>query len=67
MESGRVVPILIEPRPEVSDGRRIEYRYPTVLDNGLLFVTGLTSESGAVGADGPVYRVDLTIYPNLPR
>jgi hypothetical protein len=30
-----------------------------VLDDGSLFVTGLTSYSGSVGADGPVYRVRL--------
>ena len=67
MNDGRVSPLLIEPRPEVSQGVRIEYRYPTVLDNGMLFVTGLASESGSVGADGPIYRVDLTDYEDLPK
>ena len=52
----KVFPILLHPRtPDL----RIDYRYPVVTENGNLFVTGLTSESGAVGADGPVYRVDL--------
>ena len=51
-----IAPVLLEPR---STSPRIEYRHPAVLDNGTLFVTGLTSESGSVGADGPVYAVDL--------
>ncbi len=54
---GEVRPLLLEPR---SEEVRIEYRYPVVLDNGLLFVTGLTSTSGSVGAEGPVYRVDVS-------
>ena len=53
---GDVVPLLLSPRGEV----RIDYRYPRALDNGMVFVTGLTSTSGAVGADGPVYRVDAS-------
>jgi hypothetical protein len=59
LDDETVVPILLSPRPEVADGKRVDYRYPTVLENGLMFVTGLTSESGAVGADGPIYMVDL--------
>jgi hypothetical protein len=54
---GEVRPLLLEPR---SEEVRIEYRYPVVLENGLLFVTGLTSTSGSVGADGPVYSVDIS-------
>jgi hypothetical protein len=55
-ESHEVAPILLHP----IDGEvRVDYRYPVVLDDGTLFVTGLTSTSGAVGADGPVFRVDL--------
>ena len=53
---GDVEPLLLSPRGDV----RIDYRYPVVLDNGMLFVTGLTSTSGATGADGPVYRVDVS-------
>jgi hypothetical protein len=49
-------PILLEPQT----GLRVDYRYPVVTDSGSLYVTALESESGAVGADGPVYRVDLT-------
>jgi hypothetical protein len=51
----QVTPVLLEPRT----GPRVDYRYPVVTDSGSLFVTGLTSDSGAVGADGPVYRVEL--------
>ncbi|NUP09392.1 MAG: hypothetical protein HOW73_25340 [Polyangiaceae bacterium] len=51
---GRVRPILIEP---IDADVRIEYRYPATTADGSLFVVGLTSESGAVGADGPVYVV----------
>lgn len=39
----------------------ITYRYPTVLTSGVLFVVGLTSQSGSTGADGPIYRVDLNV------
>lgn len=52
----RVKPILLEPRDaEV----RTVYRYPAVTTNGVLFVTGLQSQSGSVGADGPIFRVEL--------
>lgn len=33
------------------------YRRPVVTADGTVFVQGLTSRSGAVGADGPVYRL----------
>lgn len=54
-----VVPILLEPRMGETSEVRVEYRYPVILDNGTLFVTALESESGSVGADGPIYQVDL--------
>lgn len=60
MASRAVTPILLEPRMGDTSDVRIVYRYPVVLDNGLLFVTGLTSESGSVGAEGPVFRVDIS-------
>ncbi|MEI8255376.1 MAG: hypothetical protein WCJ30_06845, partial [Deltaproteobacteria bacterium] len=50
-------------RPVLLDTREapfITYRYPAVLPDGTLFVTGLTSNSGSTGADGPVYRADLS-------
>lgn len=50
-----VEPILLPPR---SADLRVDYRNPVVTDDGVLYVTGLTSTSGAVGVDGPVYRVE---------
>jgi hypothetical protein len=44
---------------DTNDSPFIEYRDPIVLANGVLFTTGLTSQTGSTGADGPVYRVDL--------
>jgi hypothetical protein len=44
--------------PDLAD-LRIDYRAPVVLDDGTLFVTGLTSNDGAEGADGPVYEIAL--------
>jgi hypothetical protein len=56
-----IVPILLSPdRADL----RVDYRYPVVLDGGTAFVTGLTSTSGATGADGPTYKLDLR--PILP-
>lgn len=51
-----VRPVLLEPRDAEL---RTVYRYPVVTTNGFLFVTGLQSASGSVGADGPIFRVDL--------
>jgi hypothetical protein len=56
LDEQRVVPVLLQP---LDEDMRISYRYPVVLEDGTLYVTGLTSYSGSVGADGPVYRVDL--------
>jgi hypothetical protein len=50
-----VTPLLLEPR---SSSPRIVYKDPQILDDGTLFVTGLESESGSVGADGPVWALD---------
>ncbi|HEY3802064.1 MAG TPA: hypothetical protein VGL61_05625 [Kofleriaceae bacterium] len=44
--------------PDLAD-LRIDYRAPVALDDGTLFVTGLTSNDGAIGADGPVYEIAL--------
>jgi len=54
-----IVPILLEPRLGETSEVRVDYRFPVVTANGTLFVTGLESTSGSVGADGPVYRLDL--------
>jgi hypothetical protein len=52
-----IAPILLEiAQPGEA---RVSYRYPLALSDGRLFVVGLTSASGVVGADGPVYEVDL--------
>jgi hypothetical protein len=56
LDSREVEPLLLEPR----DGTpRIVYKDPQVLDDGTLFVTGLESDSGSVGADGPVYSLRI--------
>ena len=44
-----IQPVLLNTR----ESPFITYRYPVVLPDGTLFVTGLTSASGATGADGP--------------
>lgn len=38
---------------------RVVYRYPVALRGGRLIVMGLESRTGSVGADGPLYRVEL--------
>ncbi len=56
MATHAVRPVLLNTR----ESPWITYRYPAVLPDGTLYVTGLTSTSGATGAEGPVYRVDLS-------
>ncbi len=56
LDEDRVMPVLLVP---IDEEVRVSYRHPVVLDDGTLFVTGLTSSSGTTGADGPVYRVSL--------
>jgi sugar lactone lactonase YvrE len=56
LRTHEVKPLLLEPR----GGTRIVYIDPLVTDDtGTLYVTGLESESGAVGADGPIYALQL--------
>ena len=56
MKADKITPIVLSPnRAEL----RVDYRYPVALDSGEMFVTGLTSTSGATGADGPTYKIDL--------
>jgi hypothetical protein len=56
LKADKITPLLLSPnRADL----RVDYRYPVALDSGALFVTGLTSTSGAVGADGPTYQLDL--------
>lgn len=52
----KITPIVLSPN---SDMIRVDYRYPVALDDGTAFVTGLTSQSGSVGADGPTFKIDL--------
>jgi hypothetical protein len=56
MAKHEITPLLLAP---AKADLRIDYRYPVALENGKLFVVGLTSTSGSVGADGPTYEVDL--------
>jgi hypothetical protein len=56
MAHDKIVPLLLS--PNLAD-LRIDYRYPVAIDDGEAFVTGLTSTSGATGADGPTYTIDL--------
>jgi hypothetical protein len=56
MVGDTITPVLLSPH---SSEIRIDYRYPVVLDSGKLFVVGLTSTSGATGAEGPNYMVDF--------
>jgi hypothetical protein len=57
LNTRQITPLLLHPR---SSTLRVDYRKPVVLDNGTLFVTGLESKSGAVGAEGPVYKIQLS-------
>lgn len=54
LDSGDITPLLLETR----ELPRVVYHNPQLLDDGTLFVQALVSESGAIGAEGPVYRVD---------
>lgn len=53
LNAGDVKPMLLNGRDN-----SVIYRYPVFLDNGSVFVKGLLSESGATGADGPIYQVN---------
>ena len=50
--SGAVEPALLDARDN-----SVVYRTPSVLSDGTLFVKGLESESGAIGADGPTWSL----------
>ncbi|MBS1122045.1 MAG: hypothetical protein H6Q90_4273 [Deltaproteobacteria bacterium] len=56
LKSQRVAPVLLEPRASTP---RIVYIDPQILDDGTIYLTGLESDSGAVGAEGPVYSLQL--------
>lgn len=58
MKKNVVRPLLLTPNGgEV----RIDYTSPVVLEDGSVFVVGLESTSGAVGAKGPVYKVNASL------
>lgn len=52
LNANKVTPILLNARDN-----SVTYRYPVILEDGSMFVKGLESTSGAIGADGPVFRV----------
>jgi hypothetical protein len=52
MDTNAVAPLLLDAR----DNSTV-YAYPVFLDDGSVFVQGLSSSDGAIGADGPVYRL----------
>lgn len=53
--TGDFEPIVLEER---GASVRVTWRDPVLLENGVLFANGLESESGSVGADGPMWRID---------
>jgi hypothetical protein len=55
MNSEKVIPLLLDARDN-----SVVYRNPTTVDTGTLFVKGLLSQSGAIGADGPTYSIDAS-------
>ncbi|HVY47540.1 MAG TPA: hypothetical protein VHB21_16740 [Minicystis sp.] len=54
LDAGEVRPMLLDARDD-----SMVYASPVFLDDGSVFVKGLVSSDGAIGADGPVYRVDF--------
>ncbi|RMH38909.1 MAG: hypothetical protein D6689_18465 [Deltaproteobacteria bacterium] len=58
LDRDRVTPLMLEPRT-LPGGARIVYDDPQVTADGTVYVTALTSDSGSVGVDGPVYAVPL--------
>ena len=48
-----VTPLLLQPRT----GTTITYIHPVSTGNGHVFVTGLQSDHGDVGASGPIYSL----------
>jgi hypothetical protein len=52
MDKNAVKPLLLNAR----DNSTV-YAYPVFLDDGSVFVQGLQSSDGAIGSDGPVYRL----------
>jgi hypothetical protein len=61
LKTRKVTPVLLEPRVAVT---RITYSDPQILDNQTIYITGLESESGSVGAEGPVYAIEPSALSN---
>ena len=60
IDDGVIAPVLLEPRWDPDGGApRIEYVDPWPLGDARVIITGLESLSGSVGAEGPVYSVEL--------
>ena len=55
LNTEKVIPLLLDARDN-----SVVYRNPTAVDTGTLFIKGLVSESGAIGADGPTYSIDAS-------
>ena len=52
-----VAPVLLQP---IGDPQhRTDYRSPVALSDGTMYVVGLMSDHGDIGADGPVFETDL--------
>ncbi len=53
--TGAFEPIILEERDSPV---KVSWRDPVLIEDGTLFVTGLESTSGSVGAEGPVWKVE---------
>jgi hypothetical protein len=56
LDANTVTPLLLDARDN-----SVMYTQPVFLDDGTVFVIGLTSDDGATGADGPVYQLDTKL------
>jgi hypothetical protein len=54
LDTGTVAPVLLDARDLSTYWTQL-----TVLTNGNMFIQGLQSSDGAIGADGPIYRLNL--------
>ncbi len=60
LRTAAFTPLLLEDHEDTR--LRVTWRDPVMLADGTLFVTGLESTSGSVGADGPVWQI---AHPSL--
>ena len=54
LATGKITPLLLSPNQL---GLRIDYVQPQPLSSGDIYVVGLTSNDGAIGFEGPLYKV----------